>query len=129
MFGAERSSRCLQRFVRKVGSVRSAEALCHFAELCLASWPFFTHQLREFVNDQCSKRRDVVFIGGSKHIDVEHQAWASLRREDAWLIGQIVDMADHSANCLWVIVFVVEADLIAGGNLLQSESHISTATC
>jgi len=67
------SSNFLERWIRESCSSWSAKASYDLAEFLLAGLPFLLHQLSESFDNQYTQRRDVVFVGGSKDVDMEHQ--------------------------------------------------------
>jgi len=117
------SSNFLERWIRESCSSWSAKASYDLAEFLLAGLPFLLHQLSESFDNQYTQRRDVVFVGGSKDVDMEHQI-CDWDWEISCLAG-VVDMAYHSMDCFRVVVLIIEAYLIAWSNLTIRSALLS----
>jgi hypothetical protein len=72
--------------------------------------------LSKSADDQYSKRWNIVFVGGGKNVDMIHQLCDGSWEIDG-LFG-VVNVLYHSMDCLWVIVVIVETDLITCSDLI-----------
>lgn len=103
---AKRSSRRLEGSVRKADSIGCTEALYSLANLFSLDRPDLLHQCRESDHDEITQRRNVVFVGSLENVDMKHQVGTSrvCEKHRSLIVREVVEMANHGMNCLWVIV-------------------------